>query len=367
MAEVRNVIFDLGGVLLDWNPGGILERCYADTESRNALRDALFRHEDWLAFNRGDLTEPDLFARVQQRTGRSLPELTRVLDTVRESLVEKPETVATAIRIGNPASWKKALRVLRETDVSTLYDGGNNVGMLVMYHATRAAIEKAATRGVAIIGVTNSWMSGRSAYYVEMIAKADLVGIHTASSARSVAPFGGARAALGTNPIAFGMPSSHGPVVFDMGTSAFMGTDRAFRERLGQLLPEGVAVDAEGRPTRDPAMARLGALLPFGGYKGFGLALIVQAFGVLAGSALDPDKDDGYLFVVFKPDLLVDLDDFKQQVSELIDRVKATPRQPGVSEIRIPGERALRSRERALREGIEVDRVVYEALAALHV
>jgi LDH2 family malate/lactate/ureidoglycolate dehydrogenase len=259
------------------------------------------------------------------------------------------------------------MRVLRETDVSTLYDGGNNVGMLVMYHATRAAIEKAATRGVAIIGVTNSWMSGRSAYYVEMIAKADLVGIHTASSARSVAPFGGTRAALGTNPIAFGMPSSHGPMVFDMGTSAFMGTDRAFRERLGQLLPEGVAVDAEGQPTRDPAMARLGALLPFGGYKGFGLALIVQAFGVLAGSALDPDKDDGYLFVVFKPDLLIDLDDFKQQVSELIDRVKATPRQPGVSEIRIPGERALRSRERALREGIEVDRVVYEALAALHV
>jgi len=259
------------------------------------------------------------------------------------------------------------MRVLRETDVSTLYDGGNNVGMLVMYHATRAAIEKAAARGVAIIGVTNSWMSGRSAYYVEMIAKADLAGIHTASSARSVAPFGGARAALGTNPIAFGMPSSQGPVVFDMGTSAFMGTDRAFRERLGQLLPEGVAVDAEGRPTRDPAMARLGALLPFGGYKGFGLALIVQAFGVLAGSALDPDKDDGYLFVVFKPDLLVDLDDFKQQVSELIDRVKATPRQPGVSEIRIPGERALRSRERALREGIEVDRIVYEALAALHV
>jgi L-2-hydroxycarboxylate dehydrogenase (NAD+) len=259
------------------------------------------------------------------------------------------------------------MRVLRETDVSTLYDGGNNVGMLVMYHATRAAIQKAATRGVAIIGVTNSWMSGRSAYYVEMIAKADLVGIHTASSARSVAPFGGTRAALGTNPIAFGMPSSHGPMVFDMGTSAFMGTDRAFRERLGQLLPEAVAVDAEGQPTRDPAMARLGALLPFGGYKGFGLALIVQAFGVLAGSALDPDKDDGYLFVVFKPDLLIDLDDFKQQVSELIDRVKATPRQPGVSEIRIPGERALRSRERAQREGIEVDRVVYEALAALHV
>jgi LDH2 family malate/lactate/ureidoglycolate dehydrogenase len=261
---------------------------------------------------------------------------------------------------------RRAMSVLRETEISTLYDGGNNVGMLVMYHATRAAIEKAAARGLAIVGVTNSWMSGRSAYYVEMIAKADLAGIHTASSARSVAPFGGSRPALGTNPIAFGLPSSRGPVVFDMGTSAFMGTDLAFRERLGQLLPEGVAIDAEGQPTRDPTLARGGALLPFGGYKGFGLAFIVQALGVLAGSALDPDKDDGYLFVVFKPDLLINLDDFKRQVSELIDRIKATPRQPGVSEIRIPGERAFRSRERAFREGIEIDRVVYEALGALH-
>ncbi len=92
--KVQNVIFDLGGVLLDWNPSKILERCYADTASRDSVRDALFRHEDWIAFNRGDFTEPDLLARLQQRTGRSLPELTQLLDTVRESLVVKPETVA---------------------------------------------------------------------------------------------------------------------------------------------------------------------------------------------------------------------------------------------------------------------------------
>jgi LDH2 family malate/lactate/ureidoglycolate dehydrogenase len=257
------------------------------------------------------------------------------------------------------------MKVLCETEVSTLYDGGNNVGMLAMYHAAQGVIEKTENRGIAVVGVTNSWMSGRSAYYVEMIAKANLVGIHTASSARSVAPFGGIRAALGTNPIAFGMPSSRGPVVLDMGTSAFMGTDLAYRARLGQLLPEGVAVDAEGQPTRDPVHARRGALLPFGGYKGFGLAFIIQAFGVLAGSALDPDKDDGYLFIVFKPDLLIGLEDFKQQLSELIDRIKMTPRQPSVDEIRIPGERAFRGREQALREGIEIDRTVFDALAAL--
>jgi len=258
------------------------------------------------------------------------------------------------------------MKAIRETEVSALYDGGNNVGMLAMYYATRAAIEKAEQRGFSVVGVTNSWMSGRSAYYCEMIAKADLVGIHTASSARSVAPFGGARAALGTNPIAFGMPSSQGPVVFDMGTSAFMGTELALRERLGQLLPEGVAIDSAGRPTRDPSAARQGALLPFGGYKGYGLGFIVQALGVLAGSAIAPDGDDGYLFVVFRPDLLIPLDQFKREVTLLVDRIKSTPRAPGAEEIRIPGERAFKSRERLLREGIEVDRLVYDALAALH-
>jgi L-2-hydroxycarboxylate dehydrogenase (NAD+) len=255
--------------------------------------------------------------------------------------------------------------VVRETELSTLFDGGNNVGMLAMYHAARGAIAKAATRGIAIVGVTNSWMSGRSAYYVEMIANAGLVGIHTAGSAPSVAPPGGMRAVLGTNPIAFGLPSSRGPIVFDMGTSAFMATDLAYRERLGERLPKGVAIDADGHPTRDPAQARHGALLPFGGYKGFGLALVVQALGLLASSGLGPEQDDGFLFVAFKPDLLVEPDAFGKQVSELIERVKATPHQPGVGEIRIPGERAFRSRERALREGIEIDRLVYEALAAL--
>ena len=93
-----------------------------------------------------------------------------------------------------------------------------------------------------------------------------------------------------------------------------MGTELALRERLGQLLPEGVAVDRDGRATRDPKSAREGALLPFGGYKGFGLAFMVQALGVLAGSAMDPDKDDGYLFVVIKPDLLVPLDELKRDV-----------------------------------------------------
>jgi LDH2 family malate/lactate/ureidoglycolate dehydrogenase len=260
---------------------------------------------------------------------------------------------------------RTSMRVLHETEVSMLFDGGNNVGMLAMHHAARAAIEKAQARGFALVGVTNSWMSGRSAYYCEMIARADLIGIHTASAAKGVAPPGGLRPALGTNPIAFGMPSDRGPVVFDMGTSAFMLTEVALRERMGQLLPEGVALDPQGNPTRDPRLARMGAILPFGGYKGFGLALVVAAFGVLAGSGFDPDKDDGYLFIVFRPDLLIPLADYKKELGALIDRIKATPRQPGVEAIRIPGERAFKSRERLLREGLEIDRLVYDSLQRL--
>ena len=257
---------------------------------------------------------------------------------------------------------RRPMSVLRETAVSTLYDGGNNNGMLTLHHAAKAAIAKAASHGIALIGLTNSWMSGRSAHFVEMIARADLVAIHTASAARAVAPFGGIRPALGTNPIAFALPTSRGPVVFDMGTAAFMMTELMLRERRGESLPPGVAVDAAGAPTTDPASARLGALLPFGGYKGFGLALMVQALGVLAGSALDVEGDNGFLFIVFRPDLLTPLDEFNREMTALIDRVKAMPRAAGVDEIRIPSERAFRHRERALVDGIEIDRAVYEAL-----
>ncbi|THD67283.1 MAG: Ldh family oxidoreductase [Bradyrhizobium sp.] len=259
---------------------------------------------------------------------------------------------------------RRPMKVLRETDVSLAFDGGNNVGMLSLFHAAEAAIRKAAAHGIALVSVNDAWMSGRSAYYVEMIAKAGLVAIHTASSSRLVAPPGGAKAMLGTNPIAIAIPSSRGPIVLDMGTSSYMMTEVMLRERLGELLPEGVAIGPDGEPTRDPALARRGALLPFGGYKGFGLALMIQALGLL-GSDAEQQSDYGYLFIAFRPDLLGPADVFNRRVTELIERIKATPRQAGIDEIRIPSERAFRSRERARREGLSIDRKVFDALVAL--
>lgn len=257
---------------------------------------------------------------------------------------------------------RRPIRVLGETDVSIALDGGNNVGMLVLHRAAEATIKKAAAHGIALVSVTDAWMSGRSAYYVEMIAKAGLVAIHTAGTSPLVAPYGGTEKVLGTNPIAFAVPSSRGPIVLDMGTSAFMMTEVMLRERLGELLPEGVAIAPDGLPTRDPTEARRGALLPFGTYKGFGLALMMQAFGVLAGAGTETPSDYGYLFIAFRPDLIGPTDIFERRVSDLIDHVKATPRAPGVDEIRIPSERAFRTRKCLLRDGLAFDRRVFDAL-----
>jgi LDH2 family malate/lactate/ureidoglycolate dehydrogenase len=259
---------------------------------------------------------------------------------------------------------RSPLRVVRETSVSVLLDGGNQNGMIGMYHATRAAIERAKPHGLALVGVSNIWMSGRSAYYVEKAARAGLIGIHTVAAHSLVAPLGGARPALGTNPIAFGFPLEGDPLVIDLGTSAFMGTDLQFRQRLGIPLPEGVAIDEHGRPTADAAAARRGALLPFGGHKGYALALAMHALGVLCGGAASPGRD-GYLFIAFQPDLFTPLDDYRRGLATEITAIKATPRQEGVEEIRIPGERAYRERARLTREGIEIDRRIQDALVRL--
>ena len=124
-------------------------------------------------------------------------------------------------------------------------------GMIAAYRASEATIERAQAHGLAMVCLGNTWMTGRSAYYCEMIARAGLVAIHTVASPPSVAPFGGTRPALGTNPIAFGFPTEGDPLVIDMGTSAFMGTDLQFRARLGTPIPDGVALGPDGQPTTD--------------------------------------------------------------------------------------------------------------------
>ena len=264
---------------------------------------------------------------------------------------------------------RRPVAVLRETGSTAMLDGGNNSGMVAAYRATEATIARAEANGLAIVCLANTWMTGRSAYYCERIARAGLVAIHTVAAPPMVAPFGGVRPALGTNPIAFGFPTEGDPLVIDMGTSAFMGTDLQFRVRLGAPIPDGVALGPDGHPTTDASAARRGALLPFGGpeggYKGFGLALAMDALGALAAGARGAADVSGYVFIAFKPDLFLSPEDYRREVSRRIEVVKATPRQMGVEEIRIPGERGYRTRERLWREGIEIERKIHNALGRL--
>lgn len=259
---------------------------------------------------------------------------------------------------------RRRLKIVYETPVSAQVDGGNSCGMYALMRAAEMAVERAQKHGFGVIGMNNAWMSGRGAIYVETIARAGLIGIHTVSSTQQVAPPGAAKAAYGTNPLSFGFPTDGDPFVIDLGTSAFMSTDLQFRQRRGELLPEGVAIDQDGKPTREPKAVREGgALLAFGGYKGFALAMAAQALGVFAHSGADQEGNYGYIMMAMKPDLLIPLAAYRQQLSATLARIKATPRQPGVNEIRLPGERSFAERTKLTREGIVIDQFIYERLA----
>lgn len=255
--------------------------------------------------------------------------------------------------------------IIRETPVSALIDGGNNVGMVALPYAVDAAVRIASTSGMALVGVTRSWMSGRLGYYTEKLARAGLVGMQFESTrGKTVAPPGAAKSVLGTNPISFGIPTDGEPLVLDMGTAAVVSTDVAYRARTGKTLPEGVAIDEHGEFTCDPAAALKGSLLTFGGHKGFGLSLVVQMLGTMAGASFPVDRPFGAILIAFRPDLLSPDHRFRLEAGNVMRRVKDAPRQSGVDEIRVPFERALESREKLTKEGIVIDRKVYDTLSS---
>jgi LDH2 family malate/lactate/ureidoglycolate dehydrogenase len=275
-------------------------------------------------------------------------------------------TIAEHVNFRKP---RTPIRIEYETPVSARLDGGNYPGFYAVYRATELAIAKAQASGFAVVGMHNSWLSGRSAYYMEQITRAGFAGIHFACSAPVVAPLGGKAAALGTNPIAFGLPGDPHPLILDMATSATNNGDVVLASRLQTLLHEGVAIDKDGHPTRDPLAALAGGILTFGGHKGFGLSLMAQAMGLLAGTPLTNGRtqDFGFLFIVFNPALLMPVDDVKHYLAQLIANIKATPKQPGVDEIRIPSARAFAERERRRSQGtgIALDRRIFDRLRDL--
>src|SRR5213595_2939068 len=187
------------------------------------------------------------------------------------------------------------IRIARERDGMALVDGDNGMGHLVMRTAAQTAIAKAKRSGVAWVGVHHGNHAGPASLYARMPLAHDMIGLYFAvGNANHLPPWGGVDLLLSTNPIAAAIPAGEErPIVLDMATTvAAYGKVKAKAAR-GEMMPEGWMVDRAGRPLTDPRRAEEGFLLPIGGYKGYGLALVVGIIaGTLNGAAMGKDLVD---------------------------------------------------------------------------
>lgn len=281
-----------------------------------------------------------------------------------------PRALSIFERMTKAGYSRGEIEITHETPLSALVDGHNNIGYLVGRRAAEIAIEKASAQGMAVVGARDTWHTGMLAYYAEMAARADLVSMIASNASPNVAPYGGTEGRFGTNPIAFGFPSDGGPVIWDIGTSAIMHGEVVLAGRLGRDLPDGMAFDRDGNPTRDPAKALQGAIAAWGGHKGSGLAIVVQLLGMLCAVPPMPKDMFGYgcLFVMLRPDLLMPLEDYKANVAEYAVAVRRTRPVAGGGGVRMPYDRSVAERKRRLAaDRVEVADVVYERLRTISV
>lgn len=260
------------------------------------------------------------------------------------------------------------VRVVRETPISASVDGNGNLGYVVCHRAVDIAIEKAETTGLSAVGAYNSYYSGRSGYYTERAARRGLIAIHASSAFPMVAPAGGTRPLLGSNPITAAFPTEDDPVVVDLSTAASTWGALQLADRIGEPLPDGIAIDAEGNPTTDPARALRGAILPSAAHKGYSIAVAVQALGLFAGGDAIPEPfgNFGFFFLVMQRDLLCSEQDYTERITELVTAIESSPPAPGGDAVRLPGMRGARRRRDALRKGVvEIPERVHQDLLAL--
>jgi L-2-hydroxycarboxylate dehydrogenase (NAD+) len=264
-------------------------------------------------------------------------------------------------------------RIVQDTGVAIRMDGDRGLGPFVAIQATNLAISRAKERGVAAITIDNCGHLGLAGYYVELAARQDLVGILFAKSATHIHPYGGVERRIGTNPISIAIPTEGDPFLLDMSTSAIANGKLQEAAREGRPLPEGAALDKDGAPTTDAQAALTGALTPFGGAKGYGLALVVELLGgLLAGSGTgelrNPDGTGrlwGALIMVLDPAAFGDVAEFKRGATQYLAGVKNSRRAPGFADILIPGERSFRTRGEQLERGITIEDGVWTQVAKL--
>jgi L-2-hydroxycarboxylate dehydrogenase (NAD+) len=270
------------------------------------------------------------------------------------------------------------IRVVEERAAMALVDGDNAMGHLVTERAATLAIEKAKAAGVAWVGTRRSNHAGPASLYARMPLEHDMIGLYFAvGNANHLPPWGGLDMLLSTNPIAVAVPSSGVPIVLDMATTvAAYGKVKA-KAQKGEAMPEGWMIDRQGNALLDPKRASEGFLLPIGGYKGYGLALIVGLLaGTLNGAAMGKDVVDfnvdqstptntGQAICAIDIAAFGDVAAFKARVDALANDLKASERMPGVERIWLPGEQSHAKRVDFERHGVPVADGVLRTLADL--
>lgn len=312
-----------------------------------------------------------LVDRAMQATGYSADEAGMIADHLIDcelrgvtygGLARAVSIVERTLRTGVSRS---PIRVVKETPVSASIDGADHIGYVVAHRAMTTASAKAAVSGIAIVGANNTWYTGMLSYYAEMAAARGLVSIIASNASPWVAPHGATEGRFGTNPICVGFPSADEPVIWDIGTSAIMHAEVKLAEQLGEELPDGVAFDSAGRPTRDPAAALAGAFAAWGGHKGSGLGIVVQLLGALAGSPAIPGELAGFGMVVIaiRPDVLTPADDFARCVASYAESVRGARPVDGGPLVRMPFDRSRADRKRRMAENnLDIADAVYARL-----
>ncbi len=252
-------------------------------------------------------------------------------------------------------------------------DGGGGFGYAAAERAMAEAIRMAGAAGIGAVGVANSNFFGAGAFYVNMAADAGMIGIAMSNSFPKVVAHGGLKPVLGTNPFAFGAPRANGEhLLFDMATSALAGSTVREHIEKGEPLPEGLAIDDHGQPITDPRKVGDGALLPFGGPKGFGLSLLVEILaGVITGAAVGDgvasmyndfsrNGGNGHFLLALDIARFMPLESYHARFEGLVAALKASG-----GHVLLPGEVRWENRRDAEANGCEIDAAKWAALEAL--
>lgn len=255
-------------------------------------------------------------------------------------------------------------------------DGDQGLGHFVGHEAMTCAINKAEKFGIGAVGVHNSNHFGTGAYFVRMAAERNMIGLAFSNSIARVAAYGGNKPVLGTNPFAFGVPIRDGNhMLLDMSTSAISGSQAMRYAEAGLPLPDGIAVDTEGNSITDAQQLDQAALLPFGGAKGYGMALMVEILSsVLTGAAFSTDVNsmfknfngngnNGHFFIAIDLSQMINPDLFSERLEALFSMIRSSGQADG--DVLIPGETRWAQQRENLEQGIPLDAPTLSALEEL--